>query len=125
MTSVYGKHITLQLLSKRIGYNIIIKWRGNKRVFAVIALVILAMAVVVGIFTVFMTRKKGRGGKLEETNYRVFFIMGVAMTDIGIIGMIVALWRDYSYITPLPILIIGIVYLAIGLANRDKWKKTP
>ena len=93
--------------------------------FAVIALVILAMAVVVGIFTVFMTRKKGRGGKLEETNYRVFFIMGVAMTDIGIIGMIVALWRDYSYITPLPILIIGIVYLAIGLANRDKWKKTP
>ena len=90
-----------------------------------IALVILAMAVVVGIFAVFMTRKNGRGGKLEGTNYRVFFIMGIAMTDIGIIGMVVALWRDYSYITPLPILTMGMVYLAISLANRDKWKKTP
>ncbi len=93
--------------------------------FGVISLVILVLAVVVGISAVLMARKKRKEGKLEETNYRVFFIMGIVMTPIGLIGIIVSFFRDYSFFTLLPIFTIGIVYLVIGLANRDRWKKTP
>ena len=91
--------------------------------FGMVALVILVVAVVTGVLTVVMAWKKRREGKLTETNYRVFFITGITMTPIGLAGIIVYLFRDYSFVTPLPIFLTGIIYLVIGLANRDKWKK--
>ncbi|MFC2008995.1 hypothetical protein ACFLUT_02975 [Chloroflexota bacterium] len=88
-----------------------------------VAWMILAIVVILGIVTVFVVLKRRKEGTLEETNYRVFFVTGAAMTPIGLVFVVVSYFRDYSFFTSLPILTIGIVYLAIGLANRDKWKK--
>lgn len=91
--------------------------------FAPVAGIILAIVVALAIFTVLVVRKRRKEGRLEETNYRVFFITGAVMTPIGLIGIIVSFFRDYSFFVPLPVLTIGIVYLVMGLANRDKWAK--
>ena len=88
-----------------------------------IVIAIVAVLIVSGILVAWMAWKRKKEGKQDETNYRVFFIMGMFMTPIGLIGMIVSLFRDYSLFTPLPIFTIGIVYLVIGLTNKGKWKR--
>ena len=90
---------------------------------APVAWIILAIVAILAIVTVFVVVKRRKEGRLEETNYRVFFVTGAAMTPIGLIFLAVSYFRDYSFFTAFPILVIGVVYLAIGLANRDKWKR--
>ena len=90
---------------------------------APVAWTILAIVVILGIVTVFVVLKRRREGRLEETNYRVLFVTGAVMTPIGLVFVAVSYFRDYSFFTAFPILTIGIAYLAIGLTNRDKWKK--
>jgi len=67
--------------------------------------------------------KRKKEGKQDETNYRVFFIVGMFMTPIGIMGIIASFLTDISFFTGFPFFSIGVVYLAIGLGNRGKWKK--
>ncbi len=51
-------------------------------------------------------------GKKRPTDYYSLFIIGVMWLFFGIIT-----WN-------IPILIIGLMFSAVGLANKDKWKKT-
>ena len=52
----------------------------------------------------------------RETDYRVFYFMGVAFTGLGVVLM-VSSNMGFS-----GLLALGIVYIIIGLKNRDKWK---
>jgi hypothetical protein len=59
------------------------------------------------IFAIFAYRHRGES---REPNYRVFFVMGITWLSIGIVTDNSGLWA------------MGLVFLIIGLANRDKWK---
>ncbi len=89
---------------------------------AVIALIILAIAVVTGILAVLMVRKRKKEGK-PQANYRTFVILGVTWVSFSIILMIVSFVLQIPFYIGFPLLALGLIYLIIGLANRDKWKK--
>lgn len=54
---------------------------------------------------------RGRDPQKRETDYRVFFILGIVWLPLGIV-------MDYSVF-----FILGLVYMVIGLANYDKWAR--
>jgi len=89
---------------------------------AVIALIILAIAVVTGLIAVLIVRKRKKEGKLH-TEYRTFFILGVTWLPFSIILMVVSFILQIPFYIGFPLFIIGLVYLIIGLKNRNKWKK--
>ncbi len=88
-----------------------------------IVIAIVAVLIVSGILVAWMALKRKKEGKQEEPNYRAFFIMGMFMTPVGIIGMTASFLTDISFFTGFPFFSIGVVYIAIGLGNQDKWKK--
>ena len=90
---------------------------------AVIALIILAIAVVTGILAVLMVRKRRNEGK-PQANYRIFFLLGITWLPFSIILMIVSFILQIPFYIGFPLLALGLIYLIIGLANRDKWKKS-
>ena len=89
----------------------------------VIATVILAIAMVTGIIAVLMVRKKKKEGKLQEPNYRVFFIIGISWVPFSIVLMLVSFVLQIPFYIGFPLFALGLVYLIVGLKNRDKWKK--
>ena len=56
--------------------------------------------------------------KVIEPNYEVFFILGIFFLPMGIVLMITIDNPAFIGITGM-----GLIYMVIGLANRDKWKK--
>ena len=62
--------------------------------------------------------EKEKEEKWGEPDYQVFFTIGVVWLSVGVVFMLTT--------NPgLGVAFMGmcIAYLAIGLANRDKWKK--
>jgi hypothetical protein len=95
-------------------------WR-QKSLIALIAALIFAVSIILAIALVVILRKKRDSIKTTETNYRVFFIIGVGLAPTGLAWMVVSLLTELSITIGLPFFILGVSYLAIGLANRDKW----
>ena len=89
---------------------------------AVIALIILALAVVTGILAVLMVRKKKKEGK-PHADYRIFFLLGITWVPFSIILMIVSFILQIPFYIGFPLFTVGIIYLVIGLVNREKWSK--
>ena len=85
---------------------------------------IAAGLVLIGILAILASRKK-REEKLREINYRTFLILGLTFLSLGIIYEIVFFVSDtkVALVLGLAFIAMGISYLAIGLGNRDKWKK--
>jgi len=67
--------------------------------------VLMVLGVVVAIFIKSKTRNEQ-----SETDYRVFFILGISLLPVGIATKNPGLWG------------VGVVFLILGLVNRDKWK---
>jgi len=84
---------------------------------------LLVIAIVVTLLLVVVLRKRKREGKAEETDYRAFFIMGLAFLPTGFAMMMVYFLVEIPFEVGLPLFALGLIYLIIGLANRDKWKK--
>jgi hypothetical protein len=78
-----------------------------------IAMIILLIGVIVAVYVY----KKRKHGIIEKSNYQAFFIMGISFLAMGIIFT--------SSINPgfIGFIALGIIYMTIGLANRDKWEK--
>jgi len=55
---------------------------------------------------------------MKEVDYRAFFIMGISFLLLGIVLTFVI--GNPGFIG---FMVLGIAYIAIGLANKDKWKK--
>ena len=70
--------------------------------------VLAVLAAVIAIFA-----KSKNKDRREETDYRVFFILGISFLPIGIASDNPMMWG------------VGAVFLILGLANRDKWKAEP
>jgi len=81
-----------------------------------VTLVIGVLVLVIGIIITVVVLKGRKEGKYQETNYRALFIMGICFLPAGI---------PLSIATNNPGLLgisgLGLIYLSIGLANRDKW----
>jgi multisubunit Na+/H+ antiporter MnhB subunit len=85
--------------------------------------VILAIVLGLVILVTVMLWKKRKEGASEQPDYRVFFIMGAVMVPLGIAEMLLFLLWHRPFAIPLPLVVIGLMFLAIGLANRSKWQK--
>ena len=88
-----------------------------------VSLASLAILLVAGIILVFVLQKKRENREARETNYQIYFAMGVAFFPIGLIFMILSLISDFPIAVGIPFFAIGIMYLIIGLSNRNKWKR--
>ncbi|MFC2019028.1 hypothetical protein ACFLU4_03625 [Chloroflexota bacterium] len=84
---------------------------------------ILVILLVVGILMVLTVRQKQREGKPTEPNYRAFFLMGIIWVPLGIVSMVVYFIFQIPFFIGIPFLALGLIYLIIGLTNRDKWKQ--
>jgi heme/copper-type cytochrome/quinol oxidase subunit 2 len=73
---------------------------------------ILVLLVVLGIVFAWKLRNKNWE---HQTDYRAFFWIGLIWTAIGIPYMFI-FDSSMSFL-----LIMGVVFLAIGAANKDKW----
>ena len=74
-------------------------------------------AAIFGVFVLFVMQKKKKEGTYKEPDYRAFFVMGICFIPMGIIFT--------TSISPafISFLVLGLLYMTIGLANRDKWVK--
>jgi len=88
-----------------------------------ILIAISIILIVVGILAVALLWMKKKEGTYKEPNYHVFYITGIAMLFIGLCFMVISLLLDYSFIVNIPLFTIGVVYLVIGLSNKNTLKK--
>ncbi len=66
---------------------------------------------------------KKNEGKGHETNYLTFFVMGIIWVVFGIAINLFNFQFGLSIVFGMPWLILGPIFLSLGLANRDKWNK--
>jgi hypothetical protein len=65
---------------------------------------------------------RGRGFRRDrEPNYKTFYFIGLSWLGTGTVFTIIYAATDLPFVIGIPFLGIGVTYVAIGLANRDKW----
>ena len=69
--------------------------------------------------------EKEKGSKTQEPDYRAFFIMGITLFPLGVIyeSVFVISGTKVFLVPGLAFMGMGLSYLAVGLANRDKWRE--
>jgi hypothetical protein len=82
-----------------------------------ISLVLVAILVLIGIVLTLVFWKKKEGSGIDETNYQVFFILGICLFPVGLVFLI------NGNIAFIGLVGMGLIYLIIGLSNRNKWEK--
>jgi len=75
--------------------------------FMVIGLIVLGLIIVV-----YLQFKKEK----IKPNYRLFFILGITWVPLGVVF--------YKTTKNIGFLIMGVIFLIIGLINKDKWKES-
>ncbi|NYT11830.1 MAG: hypothetical protein GKC03_04670 [Methanomassiliicoccales archaeon] len=80
-----------------------------------ILLIVAGLLTLLGLFLVIFLWKKRKEGAVEP-DYRAFFILGIIFAPMGIVLSVIVTWAL------LGITALGVIYLIIGLTNRDKWK---
>ncbi len=83
----------------------------------IISLFIIPILVLIAIVIAFVFWKRKKEELFNEPDYRVFFIMGICFIPIGIIFSTTINFGFMGFIA------LGLIYIAIGLSNRDKWEK--
>jgi NhaP-type Na+/H+ or K+/H+ antiporter len=83
----------------------------------IILISILIGLILLGVLVGLVIWKLRSEGKVREPDYRAFFIMGMCFLPAGVI-FTAAISPGFIGITGM-----GIIYMAIGLANKDKWGK--
>ena len=80
--------------------------------------ILVSIAVAVVILAILVVLIYKRKGWKREVDYRSYFNMGIIWIPVGIIFYLV-----FKSVVGFWFLFMGLVYLAIGLKNRDKWGK--
>jgi hypothetical protein len=79
-----------------------------------VGLAVGALAVTAGIALMFVTVKRRRG---IEPDYRSLYMMGLIWAPIGLV-----LWLTLDNPGMIGLSVMGMIFLVIGLANREKWQ---
>jgi hypothetical protein len=87
-------------------------------IWILISLIIGIIAVIIGFIVYYLIRKKKEEDKVTEPDYKVFYSIGFIWIPVGVVFMI-AVNRALGLV----FIALGIAYMTIGLANKDKWKK--
>jgi hypothetical protein len=69
---------------------------------------------IVGLALLYLLRRRRPRSK-KETDYRALFNMGIIFFSAGLAISIATRIMN-------PLLILGLVYFVLGLANKDRWK---
>ena len=77
-----------------------------------VALTIVAIGIILALLVFKMRRER----KVQKVDYRAFFVIGISFLAIG--AGLMTINPGFMGFTG-----IGIVYMIIGLANKDKWPK--
>ena len=88
-----------------------------------VTIMLLLIGIAVTLLMVLVLRKRKRERKAGETDYRAFFIIGVAFLPTGLAMMMVYFFAEIPFEIGLPLFALGLIYLIVGLVNRDKWNK--
>jgi len=88
-----------------------------------ISVALLSIVLTVGLLAILVNLKKKAGAGARQPNHRAFFLMGVVMLAAGTAELLIFLRSDVSFVVALPLMIIGLVFVVIGLANRGNWSK--
>ena len=88
-----------------------------------ISVALLAIVLTLGLLAILVNLKKKAGGSAEPPNHRAFFFMGAVMLAVGAAELLIFLRSDISFVVALPLLVIGLVFVAIGVANWGNWSK--
>ena len=83
-----------------------------------ISLIIVGILVIIGLILTLVVYKKKKEGKIGEPNYQVFFTIGIVWIPIGVVFMITV-----NPVMGTAFMAMGVIYMIIGVANRDKWEK--
>ena len=83
--------------------------------FLIISLILLGLTLSVAIILIIIKKNKKKTDEVKEINYQAFFIMGISFLGMGTVFT--------AAINPgfLGITVLGIIYMIIGLKNKDKW----
>ncbi len=81
--------------------------RGDKTI-EIVYVAIGILVLMIALFVVFKSRYNPNQGT-REPEYRTFFIIGISFVPIGIATGNSVFW------------IIGLVFLILGITNREKW----
>jgi len=88
-----------------------------------ISVALLSIVLTVGLLAILVNLKKKAGAGARQPNHRAFFLMGVVMLAAGTAELLIFLRSDVSFVVALPLLVIGLVFVVVGLANRGNWSK--
>ena len=84
----------------------------------VISELVVTGLVVIGLMLILVLLIKKKEGKMREPNYQVFFNVGMIWIPVGVVFMITV-----NQGLGVVFIALGIIYMAISVANKDKWKK--
>jgi len=84
---------------------------------------ILTLLIIIGLSSAFIVLKVMKSGKYKEQNYYAFFIIGMIWLPTGLIYMIatITLSDQIPLLLGIPLFSMGLIFLIISSANRDKW----
>jgi heme A synthase len=87
-----------------------------------IILILGTLITVVGLVIVFLIRRRRPRFK-KEVDYRALLNMGIIfLVNMGIIFLGAGLAMSAATHIINPLLMLGLVYFIMGLANKDQWK---
>ena len=78
---------------------------------------IFSILIIIGIIIALIFHKQKKDADKDEINYQAFFHLGFIWIPVGVVFMITV-----NPAIGVAFLALGASYIAIGLANRDKWK---
>lgn len=73
---------------------------------------LIGLMIIVLLIILFIQFKKGK----FTPNYRLFFILGTTWTPLGVVFYITT--GNFGFF------VMGIIFLILGLANKNKWEET-
>ena len=77
----------------------------------------IVFAILFGFIVYLIVQKRKNAEGQQQINYKTFFILGACFLPAGIAISLSSDNNGYSVLSAL-----GLIYLVIGLANRDKWE---
>ena len=84
---------------------------------------ILILLIIIVISSAYICLKILKEGKYGAHNYYVFFIIGMIWLPTGLIYMVATMTLSYGVplLLGIPLFSMGLIFLIISSANRDKW----
>lgn len=80
------------------------------------SLIIGGLIVVIGLIVSIILFRRKEVSEDKEINYKVFYFVGLIWLPVGVVFM-----TSINFVMGIVFMVLAISYIAIGLANRDKW----